>query len=428
MLSVPASAATPRELADEYCFHTNAAWCVDTDGDGTRESAPQLHPRFTEEGIEHLRERGRYYDPNDVVESDPAPMATPTPTAIPTPPPTPAPTAAPTPAPTGTLTATNVTTATPTLTLTGYTGTWHYVRTSPTGDTSCNAVPSGNTASLSSLTAGMSYTYEAHSNSTCTAKMDDVTFTAGLTVSNLAETSESIVSIVGNNNNGTPTEWGNAFTTGSNSSGYTLASVSALFEAQTGSSQGNITVAIHAESGGNPAASALITLTGSNPSTAGTHEFTCSGSCSLSGNTTYFVVMSAPNASGNNQYYGWRYTFSDDETLVPSGNGWSLSNTAKGRHPGSVDWTQHNLADQFQIAAYENANTSLTATVANSQVTLTLENGPPNWWFKIDTAGTCTAVSGKTVSGIGGYTGYHTVTAYSDDTCSTELASTDFTV
>ena len=94
LLTVGASAATPRELADEYCFHTNAAWCVDSDGDGVRESAPQLHPRFTEEGIEHLREHGRYYDPNDVEDAEPDPTPTPAPT--PTAPPTAAPTLVPT--------------------------------------------------------------------------------------------------------------------------------------------------------------------------------------------------------------------------------------------------------------------------------------------------------------------------------------------
>ena len=83
LLTLAVSAATPRELADEYCRHTNAAWCVDADGDGTRESAPQLHPLFTEEGIERLREKGRYFDPNDVIEPDPT--ATPTPTPTPTP-------------------------------------------------------------------------------------------------------------------------------------------------------------------------------------------------------------------------------------------------------------------------------------------------------------------------------------------------------
>ena len=57
-----------------------------------------MHPLFTAEGIEHLREHGRYYDPNDVAPT-PTPTPTPGPTATPTPTPTPAPTPTPTPIP-----------------------------------------------------------------------------------------------------------------------------------------------------------------------------------------------------------------------------------------------------------------------------------------------------------------------------------------
>ena len=224
------------------------------------------------------------------------------------------------------------------------------------------------------------------------------------------------------------TEWANAFTTGSNSGGYTLASVRALFLDQIGSTPGDITVAIHAKSGVNPAASALMTLSGSNPATAGAHEFTCANNCYLAANTDYFVVMSAPNATGNNQYYVWRYTSSDDETKAPSGNGWSLADAAQANQNG---WIIHNdRTTQFRIAAYE-TSVGLTATASNSQVVLTLSNGPANWWFRIDTAGSCTAASGTrypATGGIGGYTGYHTVTAYSNNTCTTEMASASFTV
>ena len=349
LLTVPAGAATPRELADEYCFHTNAAWCEDNDGDGTRESAPQLHPLFTEEGIEHLRERGRYYDPNDVVESDPAPTPTPTATPVPTPAPTAAPTAAPTPAP------------------------------------------------------------------------------STVSVSNLDETSGSTL-IIGNDGGGTNYQSANGFITGSNS--YTLVSVSAAFRAQAGS-PGDISVAVHAESGGNPEASPQVTLTGSNPTTAGTYPYTCpaNGNCYLAASSTYFLVISAPNASGAVHYYRWNYTTSGDETTEPSGDGWSIENDLKSKSTGN--WTDiSGNVGMFKVEATvaNTASVGLTATVANSQVVLTLSNGPANWWFKIDTAGTCTAASGTTVSGIGGYTGPHTVTAYSNDTCTTEIASASFTV
>ena len=71
----------------------------------------------------------------------------------------------------------------------------------------------------------------------------------------------------------------------------------------------------------------------------------------------------------------------------------------------------------------------LTATATGHSVALTLSNGPSNWWFRINWWGTCTAVSGTTLSGIGGYTGGpHSVWAYSDGNCSAQIASTTFTV
>ena len=259
LLTLAVSAATSRELADEYCSHTNAAWCVDTDGDGIRESSPQLHPRFTEEGIEHLREKGRYFDPNDVVEADPAPTPTPTPT--------------PTPAPTSRV---------------------------------------------------------------------------SVTVSNLGELKSSDLFI--GDISGSNLQRANGFRTGARSGGYTLVSISAAFSAPFGS-PGNIVVAVHASSGGDPASAALVTLTGSNPATAGEYSYTCSGSCSLAANTDYFLVLSAPNAT-NNGSYDWDFTTSNNETNIPSGSGWSLADAGKSK-VGTGSWTDDaSDSGQFKIVAY----------------------------------------------------------------------------
>ena len=266
LLTLTISAATPRELADEYCFHTNAMWCVDSDGDGTRESAPQLHPLFTEEGIEHLREKARYFDPNDVVEYGPDPTPTPTPTSTPTPVPT-------------------------------------------------------------------------SEGSTATPRVN-------ITVGNLAETRSDEVRI---GNFASVLQGATGFSTGGASGGYTLVSVAAAFSSPSGS-PGNIVVAVHASSSGNPAAE-VVRLTGDNPTTAGTHTFTCSGSCSLAANTDYFLVLKAPNAPLT-AAYNWDITASDTEAKVPSGNGWSLANTGKYKI-GQGNWQDiASGSGKFEITAY----------------------------------------------------------------------------
>ena len=114
----------------------------------------------------------------------------------------------------------------------------------------------------------------------------------------------------------------NAFTTGSKLGGYTLASVSGMFQAPNGS-PGDMTLAIHESSDGSPASSAQVTLAGSNPTTAGTYTWTCSGDCYLLPSTTYFVVAMA-DAPGTD-YYSWSATTSNNETNTPSGSGWELA-------------------------------------------------------------------------------------------------------
>ena len=71
---------------------------------------------------------------------------------------------------------------------------------------------------------------------------------------------------------------------------------------------------------------------------------------------------------------------------------------------------------------------TLTATVDSyTTVDLALAYGPYYWWYKVDGSGSCTQVSGTTVSGLSGHSaGTHTVTAYSDRTCDTQIASTTF--
>ncbi len=92
------------------------------------------------------------------------------------------------------------------------------------------------------------------------------------------------------------------FTTGSNTGGYTLKSVTVRIISVIGSPTG-YTAAIHTVSGGGPATAATYTLTGDAPTGAGDYTYTCSGDCSLEDGAKYFLVVSGTgDSSGRNVY------------------------------------------------------------------------------------------------------------------------------
>ena len=73
---------------------------------------------------------------------------------------------------------------------------------------------------------------------------------------------------------------------------------------------------------------------------------------------------------------------------------------------------------------------SLTATVhGDKSVDLAISNHQGNWWFRINSWGTCTAVTGNSINGIQGYKpGTHSVWAYSNSNCGAQIAATTFTI
>ena len=354
LLTLAVSAATPRELADEYCFHTNATWCIDKDGDGTRESAPQLHPRFTEEGIEHLREKDRYFDPNDVVEYDPDPTPTPTPTAAPT-------------APlnySGSAQAeltedkSKRTRAKATITLaSSWSAAWYYEADTGTHANSCTAVDAGtNTVNLTGLGTGTRFTYTAYTDANCTVALDSVAFSTAVTAGN---------NNLGTNQAGRPVNadrWlANSFTTGPHSAGYDLKQIIGKFNPHNNDPD-PIRVAIHAASGSAPANNPLMVLHNFNGDPEHTtiggqiFHFRCaSTTCALQSGTTYFVVVSIPNSSkGSNNDYRWQRTTEDGQTLHPSNNGWSLGDVLVESTDGGSSWTANSdsYAARFDVVAF----------------------------------------------------------------------------
>ena len=357
LLTLAVSAATPRELADEYCFHTNATWCVDTDGDGTRESAPQLHPLFTEEGIEHLREKGRYFDPNDVVEyeSTSTPTPTPAPTAAPAVLPTPPPGS-----PSAALTEDKLkrTRAKATITLdSSWSAAWYYSADTGPHANSCTAVDAGtHTVNLTGLGSGTRFIYTAYTDSNCTTVLGSVAFATAVVAAN-----NTLGTYIGGLRvTATTRKVANSFTTGAHSAGYDLRQIIGKFD-QSGGTPDPIRVAIHAASGNAPG-NRLWTLTNTDGSPIhniinGTiFHFRCpSATCTLQSNTTYFVVVDIPNSSkSTTNYYNWLYTDQDGQQLTPANNGWLLGDVLLESTDNGSTWTSNanGRAARFDVVAF----------------------------------------------------------------------------
>ena len=330
------------------------------------------------------------------------------------------------------LTASSVAGTTATVTLTGHVGDWWLKKTAPTPAGTCAAGESDFSHALSSLTAGTWHTYKAYSNSTCSSANEIAAevFTTTVTVSNL-DTSETSFTSVGSYT-GTLWQTGQAFTTGSNESGYTLSSIAGRFDAVSGT-PGDIVVKLHAASGTNPG-TALATLSGDNPTTAGVFTYTCSGNgCALAANTTYLVVMSAPDATASNRYY-WRSTTSNTQTLEPASNGWSIGSAAVAKSD-NVPWYTIGRAGQIKVTALAKPGLDLSSVSFNgTTATVTLTGHVGDWWLKKTAptpAGSCTAGEADfshALSSLTAGTSY-TYKAYSDSACSTanEIGSATFT-
>ena len=134
-----------------------------------------------------------------------------------------------------------------------------------------------------------------------------------------------------------------AFTTGQNTLGYTLASI----ELDVGTAPGNgvLTVSVRAEASGSPSSTDLYKL--NNPSNLGTgpQTFTAPASATLSANTQYFMHMTfAPSGSANQPQ--WRATLSASEDSGGA-KGWSISNTRQLRATGSSGNWNNNSFNEF---------------------------------------------------------------------------------
>ena len=331
------------------------------------------------------------------------------------------------PVPPATLQASSVSQTGATLTLSGYSPTsWYLKRTTP-ADTNCKSKTTA-TETLSTLTSGASYTYKAYSDSNCANELASVTFTPSASVSNLSATSYGTgVKVYAGRS------VASGFTTGSNSTGYTLHGVTVKFKDVGATPADTLTVAVHAASGGNPAAAATHILDGDRPTGAGEYAYTCSGSCTLSADTTYFLALSGGH-SDNRRNYTWDTTASVSQTNTPSSFGWAIADTAKVKTGGSWSDPTETYTGIFKVSA--TAKPALSASsITTTTATLTIANHDGNWWLKktapVDNSASCKSkgtTATETLSALTSGTSY-TYKAYDKTNCNSadEIASVTFT-
>ena len=185
----------------------------------------------------------------------------------------------------------------------------------------------------------------------------------------------------------------------------------------------NLSPGLYSNASGSPGTS-LATLSATNVSSVDPTEyvFTCSSGCQLTSGTTYHVVVDI----GRLDVMYWVQNTSGSETNTPADAGWSIADDAKYRNGQGGSWLSEGAVKLMKVTW---AVPTLTASsVEAMSATLTVANYSGNWYYKYTapTGGQCSSspVSGtsKTLSGLNTGTTY-TFKAYSDSTCSNEVAT-----
>ena len=292
------------------------------------------------------------------------------------------------------LTVSNIGVTTATLTIVSQSGNWYY-QADQSPDNTCKGPVNGSTKDLTGLTAHTNYIYSAYSDSACSAhgRIDAAPqFTTLSSVSNLASTKSGDANISDSDKQAV------AFTTGSNSNGYLLKSVT--MPLRTKVNRTGLTLTLHAMEGSGPYSSSsapssdtLATLTGTAP-TASTWTdtvYTCSGSgCNLSPGATYFVVATGASTTA----FAWAYALAETETALPSNNGWSVG---YGHHQQqNRDWASW---PDWNVAEIVFAHASGVTTTGATGTDLAWSNGQastlrvPGWRIERDATGVLRAAA-----------------------------------
>ncbi len=214
-----------------------------------------------------------------------------------------------------------------------------------------------------------------------------------------ASAQETVVTLVSNtgqtnsNNHGLASSFpsfSQAFTTGSNASGYTLDSIGIDFDtiADTSTAAAELTVTLNADDSGDPG-DALCTLT--DPATfsaSGVHTFDAPSSgttCpTLAASTTYFVVVTLVNSAGTSVMVETLLGGSEDSGGAA---GWSLADTGAFFILSASRWTSSSNALMIEVKGF-NAVATPGVTVSESAIAVTEGGATGTYTVVLDTAPT----------------------------------------
>ncbi|MCY4560005.1 MAG: SwmB domain-containing protein, partial [Chloroflexi bacterium] len=160
-----------------------------------------------------------------------------------------------------------------------------------------------------------------------------------------------------------------AFTTGSNTAGYKLTSVTVPYATTTLPAASTHSVSIHASNSSNEPGTSLGTLSYGSVS-GNTVTYTASGDgISLAAGTTYFVVLIATSAPN---FVALRVTDSDNEDSGAA-DGWSLANTGFSREEVTSPWQSR--SDSWMIAIQGTPVVAAVVTETSDEGTLVGNTG-----------------------------------------------------
>ena len=317
------------------------------------------------------------------------------------------------------LAASSITATSATLTVSNHTGNWYYKQTSPIAGT-CTLVSNSTTASLTTLTAGTSYTYKAYSDSSCntqiTAAVADFTTPASLTAGTPTATTNTLA-IAGHTG-----DWYYKYTAPATPAGTCSSAVTA------GTSSVNLT---------NLTEGTTYTFKAYSDSECTTELATAADFTTLASLTASNVRAATATLTLAGHSGAWRYKYTAPAT--PAGT--CSSEIGSGTSTASPTALTAGTTYTFKAYSDNSCNTeisgaSVTFTTPKLEVTelkastakLTLTDWAPAWWYKHTTPpnGTCTAVAKGTsevslTSLVVGTT--YIYKAYSDDTCATLIAT-----